>query len=133
MKGGCTFAAISIFEAFCADSKSSDFYEKRGRGHPFYNFCVRPQYWLTGLSTKVEIEQEIGCKYEYGLDPYVDSDDEGERESGSQSTSGSDSEAKSQSDSECEDQGGEASEEDTSKGDLDSQAGSLPEVNEQEK
>lgn len=134
MKGGCTFASLSIFESFCAVSKSSDFYEKLGRGHPFYNFCVRPQYWLTGLSTKVEIEHEVGGKFrrwEYGQDPYVDSEDEGRGESGSQTgqslTSSSNSEAKSQSDSECEDQDGEASQEDVNKGgDLDSQAGSLP-------
>jgi len=109
VKGGCTLAAISNFEAVCTNSGTpAPKREEVGR-HWFYDFCLRPQYWLTGLSTKVEIEQEVGkCCWK----PYVDSDDEGGGESGSQSISEqsfTSLHATSQSETESEDQDGEGS------------------------
>jgi len=107
VKGGCTLAALSIFEAVCANSETPAPKREEVGGYWFYDFCLRPQYWLTGLSTKVEIEQEVGeCYWE----PYVDSDDEEGEESGSESISEqsfTSLEATSQSDS--EDQDGEGS------------------------
>lgn len=109
MKGGCTLAAISIFEAVCANSETPAPKREEVGGHWFYDFCLRPQYWLTGLSTKVEIEQEVGeCYWEH----YVDSDDEEGGESGSESISEqsfTSLDATSQSETGSEDQDGEGS------------------------
>lgn len=109
MKGGCTLAAISIFEAVCANSETPAPKREEVGGHWFYNFCLRPQYWLTGLSTKVEIEQEVGECY---WKPYVDSDDEEGGESGSESSSEqsfTSLDTTSQSETGSEDQDGEGS------------------------
>ena len=80
VKGGCTLAAISIFEDVCVNSVS---YETpalvmKVKSRRFYSFCLQTCNWLTGLSTKAEIVREEGVVY-WAWHPYVDSDDEGER------------------------------------------------------
>lgn len=78
VRGGCALAALYFFKDFqSTHSYHLDETNHSTNMHSFYEFCIRPQYWLRGLITSSEMEKLFGKPYYYkSREFYIDSDEE---------------------------------------------------------
>lgn len=100
--GGCTVAALSIFDAFQAAQTFQVNKENKSHAFIFYKIALQPEYWLYRLLTKTELEQELGWStFIDSREYFVDSDVDEEPTDESEDRQSKGASGRSSAESEC--------------------------------